>query len=82
MEVWNTWENPEHIDMIGDWALCVNGEVLAESGLQGVGVSGENQLVYDVLFDAVQDWHGLTLVPVYENQQPHMEEAIPLSMEE
>ena len=82
VQVWNTWENPEHIDMIDDWALCVNGEVMAESGVQGAGVSGENQLVYDVLFDAVQDWHGLTLVPVYGNQQPHMEEAIPLSMEE
>ena len=81
IQVWKTWENPDHIDMIEDWYLYVNGEVISENGVQGVGISGENQLVYEVLFDAMNDLTGISLVPVYQNQQPHMEEAITLGIE-
>ena len=81
IQVWKTWENPDHIDMIEDWYLYVNGEIISENGVQGVGISGENQLVYEVLFDAMNDLTGISLVPVYQNQQPHMEEAITLEIE-
>ena len=81
IQVWKTWENPDHIDMIEDWYLYVNGEIISENGVQGVGISGENQLVYEVLFDAMNDLTGISLVPVYQNQQPHMEEAITLKIE-
>ena len=81
IQVWNTWENPDQIDMIEDWYLCVNGEVISEDGVQGVGVSGENQLEFDVIFGAMDDLTGITLVPVYQDRQPHMEEAITVSVE-
>ena len=81
IQVWKTWENPDHIDMIEDWYLYINGEVISENGVQGVGMSGENQLVYEVMFDAMNDLTGIALVPVYQNQQPHMEEAITLNIE-
>ena len=81
IQVWNTWENPDHIDMIEDWYLYFNDEVISENGLQGVGLSGENQLVFEVMFDAMNDLTGITLVPVYQNQQPHIEEAITLNIE-
>ena len=68
--------------MIEDWYLYINGEVVSENGVQGVGMSGENQLVYEVLFDAMNDLTGISLVPVYQNQQPNMEEAITLKIEE
>ena len=81
IQVWNTWENPDHIDMIEDWFLYFNDEVISENGLQGVGLSGENRLVFEVMFDAVNDLTGITLVPVYQNRQPHIEEAIILNIE-
>ena len=81
IQVWKTWEVPEQIDMIEDWYLYVHGELLSENGLQSVGVSGENQLVFEVLFDAMDDLNGLALVPVYRDQLPRMEEAIALSIE-
>ena len=65
--------------MIEDWYLCRNGEIIAENGLQGVGTYGENQLIYEVMFDAIDDLTGIELVPVYRNEQPKMEEAILLS---
>ena len=67
--------------MIEDWYLYFNDEVISENGLQGVGLSGENQLVFEVMFDAMNDLTGITLVPVYQNQQPHIEEAITLNIE-
>ena len=81
IQVWKTWENPDHIDMIEDWYLYVNGEIISENGVQGVGVSGENQLVFEVLFDAMNDLTSIALVPVYQNQQPNTEEAIILKIE-
>ncbi len=81
IQVWNTWENPDQIDMIEDWYLCVNGEVISEDGVQGVGMSGENQLEFEVMFEAMNDLTGIALVPVYQNQRPGMEEAITLNIE-
>ncbi len=81
IQVWETWENPDHIEMIEDWHLCRNGEVIVDNGLQGVSVNEEKQLVFEVMFDAIDDLAGLTLVPVYQNGQPHMEEAITLIAE-
>ena len=81
IQVYKTWENPDHIDMIEDWYLYFNGEMISENGLQGVGVNGENQLMFEVMFDAMDDLTGITLVPVYQNHQPHMEEAITLNIE-
>ena len=81
IQVWNTWENPDHIDMIDDWYLYANGQVISEGGMQGVGANGENQLVFDVLFRVPDDLTNLALVPVYQDRQPHTEEAIYLISE-
>ncbi|MBQ6174693.1 MAG: DUF4179 domain-containing protein [Clostridia bacterium] len=81
IQVWGTWENPENLDIIGGWALCRDGAVIEEDGVQGIAMAGENQLVFEVLFDTTDDLNNLTLVPIYEDQQPRMDEAIPLSKE-
>ena len=81
VQVWETWENPENLNIIGGWALCRDGAVIEEDGVQGIAMAGENQLVFDVLFDTTDDLNNLTLVPIYEDQQPRMDEAIPLSKE-
>ena len=81
IQVWNTWENPDHIDMIDDWYLYANGQVISEGGMQGVGANGENQLVFDVLFRVPDDLTNLALVQVYQDRQPHTEEAIYLISE-
>ena len=81
IQVWNTWENPDHIDMIDDWYLYANGQVISEGGMQGVGANRENQLVFDVLFRVPDDLTNLALVPVYQDRQPHTEEAIYLISE-
>ena len=81
IQVYKTWENPDQIDMIEDWYLYFNGEMISDNGLQGGGINEENQLVFEVMFDAMNDLNGITLVPVYQNQQPHMEEAITLNIE-
>ena len=81
VQVWETWENPENLNIIGGWALCRDGAVIEEDGVQGIAMAGENQLVFDVLFDTTDDLNNLTLVPIYEDQQPKMDEAIPLSKE-
>ena len=81
VQVWDTWENPENLDIIGGWALCRSGGVIEEDGVQSIAKAGENQLVFEVMFDATDDLNHLTLVPVYEDQPPRMEEAIPLQTE-
>ena len=67
--------------MIDDWYLYANGQVISEGGMQGVGANGENQLVFDVLFRVPDDLTNLVLVPVYQDRQPHTEEAIYLISE-
>ena len=62
-------------------SIYVNGEIISENGVKGVGVSGENQLVFEVLFDAMNDLTGIALVSVYQNQQPNTEEVITLKIE-
>lgn len=81
VQVWETWENPENLNIIGGWALCRDGAVIEEDGVQGIAMAGENQLVFEVLFDTTDDLNNLTLVPVYQDQQPIMDEAIPLQTE-
>ena len=81
IQVWDTWENPENLDIIGGWALCQEGTVIEEDGVQGITKAGETQLVFEVLFDTMEDLNDLTLVPVYQDQQPRMNEAIKLSAE-
>ena len=81
IQVWDTWENPENLDIIGGWALCQEGTVIEEDGVQGIKKAGETQLVFEVLFDTMEDLNDLTLVPVYQDQQPIMDEAIPLQTE-
>ena len=55
--------------------------MIEEDGVQSIAKAGENQLVFEVMFDATDDLNHLTLVPVYEDQPPRMEEAIPLQTE-
>ena len=81
VRVWDTWENPDQIDMIEDWHLCRNGDLISENGLQGVETSGDDRLIFEVMFGAVDDPAGLELVPVYADGQPRMEEAIVLNAE-
>lgn len=78
VQVWKTWENPEDIDLMEDWFLCRGGQAIEENGLQGITLNGENQLVFEMLFDKTDDLNDLTLVPVYRDRQPRVDEAIPL----
>ena len=82
VQVWETWENPDHIDMIEDWYLCADGKMGSVSGVQAIGVSGANELTFYVLFDAMEDPDKVSLVPVFSDQQAHMEEAITFRTEE
>jgi hypothetical protein len=81
IEAWNSWENPENLDMICDWYLCRNGEVMEENGVQGIYADGENRLIFELLYPIENDLEALSLAPVREDGQPRMEEAIRLKTE-
>ena len=81
VQVWKTWENDENTDMICDWYLCRDGQVIEENGVQSIGPEGENQIVFELSYTIGDDVDALALAPVYKDQQPRMEEAIPLIME-
>ncbi len=38
-------------------------------------MTGEKQLVFEVLFDSIDDLNNLMIVPVCQDQQPRMNEA-------
>lgn len=81
IQAWKAWENPDNLDIIGGWALCRDGVVIDEDGVQSIALDGENQLVFEVLYDSVDDLNDLTLAPVYRYRQPRAEEMILLRTE-
>ena len=82
VEVWETWENDEGIDLIEDWVLYRGGEAVDEAGVQGIDPRTENQLSFELLYPLDGELDQLSLVPVYNDGEPRTEEAIPLSVEE
>ena len=81
IDVWNSWEDTENLDMIRDWYLCRNGEVIEENGVQCIYADGENRLIFEMLYPIENDLEALSLAPVYTDGQPRMEEAIQLKTE-
>ena len=81
IQAWKAWENPDNLGIIGGWALCRDGAVIDEDGVQSLAPNENNQLVFEALFDSIDDLNHLTLAPVYSDQQPRMSEAIPLEAE-
>ena len=68
------WEG----DVIWDWHLYQNGQLVAEYGADGCGPAGENRLVYELLYPRMESLDGLTLVPWYSDSGEHPDEAIRL----
>lgn len=81
VEIERTWENPDNIDYIQDWAFFVGGERAADWVVEGINPSIDGQLTFSItckLNDVTQE---MKLVPVYSRSGAHMDEAIVLTAE-
>ena len=76
MEVWNSWENEENIDMIERWNLYQNGVLTSKKGTEAVRAEGDREIVFELLFQHMDSIEGLSLVPVYFQSGEHPDEAI------
>ena len=80
--VWDTWENPDGVDLIEDWFLYRGGELVSDEGLQAIWSEDETHLVFELVFSAAGGTDGLSLVPVFSDWEPRLECAIPLNAAE
>ena len=78
--VWNTWENPDSIDMIEHWVLYDGETEISSAGTQAIGAEGTDTMLCEQLYPCQQDTSKLRLVPVYTQSGLHPEEAIPLTL--
>lgn len=77
-QTWASWESSE-ADMITNWNLYQNGDLVGASGVQEIVVADEQTLVFTLLYPAVPDAGNLALVPVYSLSGEHPEEALAVS---
>ena len=73
-----TWENEQHLDVIADWKLYQNGTPVEGYGTEGIRVADRQTLVFTLMFNRVDKLENLTLVPVYSQTGEHPNEAIPI----
>ena len=78
VRVWNTWENPDHIDLVEDWLLFAGDRQIGKHGVQSESVDGADTLVFELLFPRPEAVDDLALVPVYAASGLRENEAIRL----
>ena len=76
VEIWNTWENEENLDIIDYWNLYQNGVLISDEGTQSIRTEGTQVLIFEQLYSHMESLEGLSLVPVYSQSGEHQDEAI------
>ena len=80
-DLWSTWENPEKIDLIQDWAFYVNDEKVEGYNLDGgVRVLGDGKIICGVCYKLDSVIGEMKLVPVYFYGGAKLDEAIILAV--
>ncbi|MBQ8161831.1 MAG: DUF4179 domain-containing protein [Clostridia bacterium] len=80
VNIWNTWENDDELDIIEGWSLYQGGILISRDGTQSIRTEGTKDLYFKLLFPGLENHDGLSLVPEYFRSGEHMDEAI--SMEQ
>ena len=81
-DLWQTWENPDKVDYIHDWAFYVNGAEVGGYNLNGgVNVLGDGKLRFTICYKLDTLTADMKLVPIYCHAGAKVEEAIPLTAE-
>ncbi len=76
VDIWNTWENEENLDIIDYWNLYQNGVLISNEGTQSIRTEGTQVLIFEQLYSHMAILEGLSLVPVYSQSGEHLDEAI------
>ena len=76
VEIWNTWENEENLDMIETWNLYQNGVLISKEGTQSIQTEGTQEVFFEQRYPHMESMEGLSLVPVYSQSGEHADEAI------
>ena len=76
VDIWNTWENEENLDIIDYWNLYQNGVLISDEGTQSIRTEGTQVLIFEQLYSHMESLEGLSLVPVYSQSGEHLDEAI------
>ncbi len=79
VQVWESWESKAEQDTIMQWNLYQNGRLISKEGTQGITVTGERALRFDLAFPHLDKLDGLTLVPEYFGDGERPEEAIAIA---
>ncbi len=78
---WETFENPDQLDIIEDWKLYVGGVPVEGYNLDGsIGGMGTDVLTFGICYKLDNVQQEVKLVPVYGRSGEHVEEAIVLSI--
>lgn len=80
VKVWDTWEGGDKTDLIENWYLYQNGCLIGKHGVQEISVQGTNALSFTLMYPAVSENNGLTLVPVYSLSGEHPQEALAVEL--
>lgn len=79
IQVWETWEGEEQLDMIADWLLYRGETLVSDQGAEGIHVDENGQLCFDLLYPADDiALEELYLVPRYSQSGEHRAERIPI----
>ena len=76
VEIWNTRENEENLDMIETWNLYQNGVLISKEGTQSIQTEGTQEVFFEQRYPHMESMEGLSLVPVYSQSGEHADEAI------
>lgn len=83
VEIQRTWENPDGVDYVREWKLCVGGVMVQGHNLDGsIDPRVDGQLTYTICYQLDALVEDMQLVPVYSRSGEHMDEAIALRVAE
>lgn len=79
-DIWTSWENPDKLDYINDWALYISGAKADGYNLDGsVWTLEDGKVAFSVCYKLDGNAADIKLVPVYRYAGEKLEEAIALS---
>ena len=56
VDIWNTWENEENLDIIDYWNLYQNGVLISNEGTQSIRTEGTQVLIFEQLYLHMEIW--------------------------